>query len=65
MESLPPMDGSPKPICAVYAPRSALIGSPQPFASSVIRLKYSWNVKRILLKSPPAATILATDSTTA
>ena len=59
------MDGRPSLICASYAPNKAAIGSPQRFASSVIRLKYSWNVKRILWKSPPADTILATEVSTA
>ena len=65
MLSFPPIEGSPKPICASYAPRSAANGWLQREGSSVILLKYSWNVNLILLKSPPEATILATESTTA
>ena len=65
MLSLPPIDGSPKPNCASYAPRSAENGWLHLSGSSVILLKYSWNVNLILLKSPPAATILATESVTA
>ena len=41
IESLPPIDGSPKPICASYAPRSAANGWLHLEGSSVILLKYS------------------------
>ena len=47
------------------APSSAAVGWLQRFGSSFILRKYSWNVNRILDQSPPEATILATDSSTA
>ena len=49
MESLPPIDGSPYPICASYAPSNAANGWLQREGSSVMRLKYSWNVNRIFV----------------
>ena len=65
MESLPPMEGSPKPICASYAPRSAAKGWLQRFGSSLILRKYSWKVNLTFLKSPPAVTMRDRDSSTA
>ncbi len=65
MESLPPMDGRPYFICASKAPSSAVKGALHLVSSSVMRLKYSWNVKRIFFISPPDATIFAIESVTA
>ena len=63
--SLPPIDGSPNPSCASYAPSNEANGWLHLFGSRLILLKYSWNVNLIFLKSPPLATIFATDSKTA
>ena len=41
IESFPPIDGSPNPICASYAPSNAANGWLHLFGSSLILRKYS------------------------
>ena len=45
IESLPPMEAMPNSNWAVSAPSKAAAGLPHREASSVMRSKYSWNVK--------------------
>ena len=65
MESLPPMDPMPSPICASNAPSSAENGLPQLLALCPNFSKYSWNVRYTSLNCAPDAISLQTDSTTA
>ena len=65
MESLPPIAPIPSCSCASNAPSSAANGLPQRLGSSFNRSKYSWKVSQQCPALPPAATTLATDSTTA
>ena len=65
MESLPPMAAHPSCSWASMPPSRAAMGLPQRLGSVFIRSKYSWKVSQQGEWVPPAATTLATDSTTA
>ena len=45
MESLPPMEPTPKSTCAMRAPRTEATGLPQRSGSVRRRSKYSWKVR--------------------
>ncbi len=64
MESLPPMAATPSSICARSAPNSAASGRPQRSASCPGLGKNSWKDRYASRWLAPAATKLATDSTT-
>ena len=65
MESLPPMEPTPRSTWAMSAPSSDAAGLPQRSGTSRSEPKYSWNVRYASLREKPAATSLATLSTTA
>ena len=65
MESLPPMEAHSSCSWASSAPRRAAAGRPHRLGSVRVRGKYSWKESQQGLAVPPAATTLATDSTTA
>ena len=65
IESLPPIDPMPSPICASNAPSKAAKGSPHLSGSFLGEGKYSWNERYTSLMSAPVAISLDMDSITA